>query len=70
MRSPVADSVAYHQPGDPAPKQPPPSSSASNTAKSDAGGMNSVMLYAIILLGGLVAFGAYQYVQSQSMERK
>jgi len=49
--------------GDPAPKAiSAPTTSA--TSSSTASGMG-VGLYAIILLGGAAAFGAYKYLQSQ-----
>ena len=52
--------------GDPAPK-------TGGTDKVSAGPSGSsgsetgfgVMMYAVLLVGGLVAFGAYQYMQSQ-----
>lgn len=50
------------QEGDPQPKtyaQP-----ASSTAGSD-GSSSGVGLYAIILLGGILAFGAYKFLQSK-----
>jgi cytochrome b involved in lipid metabolism len=50
------------QPGDPQPKASQPANpSGANTSSA---GMGS-MLYAVVLIGGLVAFGAYQYMQSQ-----
>lgn len=50
------------QPGDPQPKASQPANpSGANTSSA---GMGS-MLYAVVLVGGLVAFGAYQYMQSQ-----
>jgi cytochrome b involved in lipid metabolism len=52
-------------PGDPAPKI-----AATDKVSAGPGGSGSetgtgVMLYAIILLGGALAFGAYKYMQSQ-----
>ncbi|KAK8116105.1 hypothetical protein PG984_012607 [Apiospora sp. TS-2023a] len=50
------------QAGDPAPKASTPANpSGANTSSAGLGSM----LYAVILIGGLVAFGAYQYMQSQ-----
>ncbi|KAL9101885.1 MAG: hypothetical protein Q9163_002906 [Psora crenata] len=55
---------------DPKPKtQPPPATTITTSNKSDAAGM-SVALYAIILLGGLAAFGAYKYLQVNSQSNK
>ncbi|RYP84887.1 hypothetical protein DL769_001081 [Monosporascus sp. CRB-8-3] len=50
------------QPGDPKPKANQPS--LSPQANTESAGLGT-MLYAIILIGGLAAFGAYQYLQSQ-----
>lgn len=49
-----------NQPGDPAPKTFEPGATPSGT---DNAGMG-VGLYAVILLGGLLAFGAYKYMQA------
>ena len=54
--------LATLQDGDPKPKI------ASNTpAKTPSGGSTGmgIGLYALILIGGATAFGAYQYFQSQ-----
>ncbi|KAI0477466.1 putative cytochrome b5 [Xylariaceae sp. FL0804] len=48
--------------GDPKPK--PSAPSMEPLADTNAAGMGTA-LYAIILVGGLAAFGAYQYMQSQ-----
>ncbi|KAK3692836.1 putative membrane bound hemo protein [Podospora appendiculata] len=49
--------------GDPKPKAPLPGSlaPAANTSTAGAG----IGLYAVVVLGGLLAFGAYQYLQQQ-----
>jgi len=52
-------------PGDPAPK-----TAATDKISAGPGGKNSetgmgIMLYAFILVGGALAFGAYKYMQSQ-----
>ncbi|KAI1141511.1 cytochrome b5 [Hypoxylon sp. FL0543] len=50
------------KPGDPAPKAHQPSlAPAANTSSAGFG----TALYAVIFIGGLVAFGAYQYLQAQ-----
>ncbi|MCJ1351061.1 MAG: hypothetical protein MMC33_001043 [Icmadophila ericetorum] len=52
------------QDGDPVPKTKPPPTATLTTASASSGlGMG---LYALILLGGVVAFGAYRYLQAQS----
>ncbi|KAI5923529.1 cytochrome b5 [Camillea tinctor] len=50
------------QPGDPAPKAAPAASASASTSSS--GGLGGA-LYAVVLIGGLAAFGAYQYLQAQ-----
>ncbi|MBY8978555.1 hypothetical protein KHP62_22410, partial [Rhodobacteraceae bacterium NNCM2] len=49
-------------PGDPAPKAP--AATASPSSSQGEAGMG-VGLYAIILIGGLAAFGAYKYMLTQ-----
>ncbi|KAI7173241.1 hypothetical protein KC316_g9178, partial [Hortaea werneckii] len=57
------------QEGDPAPKTSAPSTSTASSAPktSDAGGLG-MGVYALILVGGAVAFFAYQYLQSQQQK--
>jgi hypothetical protein len=55
------------QPGDPTPKAPS-SGSLAPAGQTQSAGMG-VGLYAIVLLGGLVAFGAYQYLQQQQQSK-
>lgn len=55
------------QPGDPAPKATTISTPSSTS--SDSTGMG-IGLYAIILIGGAAAYGAYQYLQSQQQANK
>ena len=50
-------------PGDPKPKTPLPGAVAPAANNSSAG--LGVGLYAVVVLGGLVAYGAYQYLQQQ-----
>ncbi|KAJ5225895.1 cytochrome b5 [Penicillium chermesinum] len=50
-------------PGDPAPKShAAPASSASGSSSSGGFGVG---LYAVILIGGAIAYGAYNYMQAQ-----
>ena len=51
------------QEGDPAPRITTTKASTSSTSNQSPG--MGIALYAIILLGGAVAFGAYKYLQSQ-----
>jgi len=51
------------QPGDPAPKATTTSSTTASSSTDSTG--SGIGLYAIILLGGALAFGAYKYLQSQ-----
>jgi len=55
------------KPGDPTPKAPS-SGSLAPAGQTQSAGMG-VGLYAIVLLGGLVAFGAYQYLQQQQQSK-
>ncbi|KAG8532774.1 uncharacterized protein KY384_002652 [Bacidia gigantensis] len=56
--------------GDPEPKaHAPPPSTASTGATSDSTGLG-IGLYAIVLVGGLAAFGAYKYLQANSQSSK
>jgi len=57
---PVSNPVVP-QPGDPAPRAIATISSSS-TATNESTGMG-IGVYAIILVGGLLAYGAYQYTQ-------
>jgi hypothetical protein len=52
------------QPGDPAPKAHASTSSSSASSSSSSGGFG-VGLYAVILIGGAIAYGAYNYLQAQ-----
>ncbi|KAJ5460771.1 cytochrome b5 [Penicillium daleae] len=51
-------------PGDPAPKAHASTSSSSASSSSSSGGFG-VGLYAVILIGGAIAYGAYNYLQAQ-----
>ncbi|KAL8805394.1 MAG: hypothetical protein Q9182_001960 [Xanthomendoza sp. 2 TL-2023] len=53
--------------GDPEPHDSAPkSSSTSSPSSSNADGSLGLMFYALVLLGGGLAFGAYKYLQTQS----
>jgi len=51
------------QPGDPAPKAAP-AASTSTSSKSDSTGLG-IGLYAILLIGGVIGYGAFQYLAKQ-----
>ncbi|KAJ5550206.1 hypothetical protein N7535_001856 [Penicillium sp. DV-2018c] len=51
-------------PGDPAPKSVATSNAASSSSSASTSGFG-VGLYAVILLGGAIAYGAYNYLQAQ-----
>jgi cytochrome b involved in lipid metabolism len=53
-------------PGDPAPKAHAATSSSS--ASSSSSGGFGVGLYAVILIGGAIAYGAYNYLQAQQQQ--
>lgn len=52
--------------GDPAPLVNKSSSSSTSSPTGETG--MGIALYAVILVGGLAAFGAYKYMQSQQVE--
>ncbi|XHG08287.1 hypothetical protein AWENTII_011398 [Aspergillus wentii] len=51
------------KPGDPEPKAHAQPAAGSSSSSSDSG-FSSVALYAILLIGGAAAYGAYQYLQA------
>jgi len=53
------------QSGDPAPKVPQPSSLTAPAIGSSGAGLGGLGLYAVILVGGVLAFGAYKYLQAK-----
>ncbi|KAL9068068.1 MAG: hypothetical protein Q9161_006421 [Pseudevernia consocians] len=57
-------------PGDPAPSaEAAPAASTSTASKSESAGMG-VGIYALVLVGGIAAFGAYKYLQMNSESSK
>jgi len=50
-----------HQPGDPEPKAQATATASSSSSSTGFG----VGLYAVILIGGAVAYGVYNYLQAQ-----
>ncbi|OGE48904.1 hypothetical protein PENARI_c025G00215 [Penicillium arizonense] len=55
-------------PGDPEPQsKAAPASSSSSSSSSTAG--FGVGLYAVILIGGAIAYGAYNYLQAQQQQQ-
>jgi len=55
------------QPGDPAPKAQASAKSSSASSSSSAGSFG-VGLYAVILIGGAIAYGAYNFLQAQQQQ--
>ncbi|OHE90505.1 cytochrome b5 [Colletotrichum orchidophilum] len=53
------------QPGDPAPKKQVAASSSSSSSESTGFGIG---LYAVLLVGGVLAYVAYQYQQQQQQQ--
>ncbi|KAL8681793.1 MAG: hypothetical protein Q9186_002108 [Xanthomendoza sp. 1 TL-2023] len=53
-------------PGDPEPHDSAPKQTSSSTPSSGGDGSSGLMFYALVLLGGGVAFGAYKYLQTKS----
>lgn len=58
---------APRQAGDPAPNKPAASTSSSSN-NADTSGIG-IGLYAVLLVGGAVAYGAYQYLQQQQQQQ-
>ncbi|CAF9937279.1 hypothetical protein IMSHALPRED_011085 [Imshaugia aleurites] len=56
-------------PGDPAPSAAAPAASTITPSKSESAGIG-VGLYALVLVGGIAAFGAYKYLQMNSESSK
>lgn len=52
------------QPGDPEPKSHATTTASSSSSNSNSAGFG-VGLYAIILIGGAIAYGAYNYLEAQ-----
>ena len=52
------------QPGDPEPNKPQYTATAVNTSNSDSSGLG-ISAYAVILVGGILAYVAYQYTQNK-----
>lgn len=57
----------FHQAGDPTPKTHNSGSLAPQAQTGAASGMG-IGLYAVILIGGLAAYAAYQYLQQQQQQ--
>ncbi|KAJ5776506.1 uncharacterized protein N7511_001517 [Penicillium nucicola] len=55
-------------PGDPAPQSHAAPASSSSSSSSTAG--FGVGLYAVILIGGAIAYGAYNYLQAQQQQQQ
>ncbi|KAI4179984.1 MAG: hypothetical protein LQ346_007082, partial [Caloplaca aetnensis] len=53
-------------PGDPEPHAAAPQGTVTQPDGSSDGAGMGVMFYALVLLGGGLAFGAYKYLQAQS----
>lgn len=56
-------------PGDPARSAAAPEASTSTASKSESAGLG-VGIYALVLVGGIAAFGAYKYLQINSESSK
>lgn len=61
-RSHANQFLPVEQAGDPTPKAPLPGAIAAN--KTESAGLG-IGLYAVVLIGGALAYGAYQYLQAQ-----
>lgn len=66
------DSLAYtnlilQQPGDPAPR-PTATAKTANSGNADSTGFG-IGLYGIVLIGGLLGYFGYQYLQAQEQQQ-
>jgi hypothetical protein len=59
-----ADVSAFFQAGDPVPKVQATSTSTTSASAGNATGMG-IGVYAVIILGGALAFGAWKYMAAQ-----
>ncbi|PHH61304.1 hypothetical protein CDD81_483 [Ophiocordyceps australis] len=57
------------QPGDPAPKAVPTTASYPSNPKADQTGLG-IGLYAVVLIGGIVGYVAYQYMTQQQQQQQ
>ncbi|KAF2453787.1 cytochrome b5 [Lineolata rhizophorae] len=62
--------VLKRQPGDPAPKAGDPSAAGAKPGPQGSAAGFGVGLYAIILVGGALAFGAYQFLQAKQQHEQ
>lgn len=67
MHADQLHTLFFSQPGDPEPKATASSSSSAITSGQSSG--LGLALYAIILVGGALAFGAYKYLEANSAEK-
>ena len=58
------------QPGDPSPTTSAPPAGASSSSSSSSSSGFGFGLYALVLLGGAAAYGAYQYLQTTAAAEK
>ncbi|KAL2003672.1 hypothetical protein VTN02DRAFT_2822 [Thermoascus thermophilus] len=58
------------QPGDPVPKAQASSSSSRSTSQSGGATGFGIGLYAALLFGGALAYGAYQYLQTTAANKQ
>ncbi|OAA59504.1 Cytochrome b5 [Cordyceps fumosorosea ARSEF 2679] len=56
------------QPGDPAPKAAP-TAKAANSGSADSTGLG-IGLYGIVLIGGIIGYVGYQYLQNQQQQQQ
>lgn len=59
--------MIFLQAGDPVPKAPTANSSSGNNSDTTATGIG---LYAVVLIGGLLAYFGYQYMEAQQQQQQ
>ncbi|KAL8736753.1 MAG: hypothetical protein Q9166_000119 [cf. Caloplaca sp. 2 TL-2023] len=57
-------------PGDPEPHDSAPKGAVTTPGGSSGDSSMGIMFYALVLLGGVMAFGAYKYLQASSASEK
>lgn len=68
MRHFLESQTDSFQPGDPEPKPTHTATTSSSTSASTGG--FGIGLYAVILVGGAVAYGVYNYLQAQQAQQQ
>ncbi|KAL2217463.1 cytochrome b5-like heme/steroid binding domain-containing protein [Thermoascus aurantiacus ATCC 26904] len=68
--APLQVGVLKRMPGDPAPKTQTSSSSTKSSSQSGDSTGFGIGLYAVLLIGGALAYGAYHYLQANAANKQ